>query len=154
MPAAREVRTSLEVGFPAEGPPLRLLRHRGRVYRSIEAVEEFPYEDAQFDAVLMDGAAVSRATVREAHRVLRQAGRLFFVVPEKTGAQAGYTLPDIYSVVRDGFNIVSMERPAWWFFRRTGRTLSIVAEKKASWKAYRGLSKEGGFRLSPFRSHT
>ena len=154
MPGAREVRTSLEVGFPPGGPPERLVRHRGKAYRAIPAQAEFPYEDSQFDAVLMDGSAVSRASVREAHRVLRPEGCLYFVVPEKTSLQSGYTLPDIYSVVRDGFNIVTMERSAWWFFRRIGRTLTIVAQKKASWRAYRGLAQEGGFRLSPFRNHT
>lgn len=151
MPGVREVRTSLEVGFPPEGPPERLLRHRGRAVRSIPAMEAFPFEDEQFDAVLMDGSVVGRASVREAHRVLRPEGRLHFIVPERTGRQAGYTLPDIYSVVRDGFSIVTLERSAWWFLRRVGRTLAIVAQKKASWKAYRGLAGDGTFRLSPFR---
>ena len=81
----------------------------------------------------MDGAAVSRPRVREAHRVLKPEGRLFFTVIEKTKRQNGYSLPDIYSIVRDGFNIIGVERPAWWFLRRGGRTLSICARKK-NWR--------------------
>ena len=109
------------------------MRLRGREWRAIDAVAEFPFEDGQFDVVMMDGAAVSRATVRESHRVLRPEGRLVFSVPEKTKSQDGLTLPDVYSLVRDGFNIIEAERPPWWCFRRTGRTLSICAQKK-NWR--------------------
>jgi SAM-dependent methyltransferase len=127
------VRTSLAVGFP-EGPlPERFLPYEGRAHRAIAAVDEFPFEDAQFDVVIMDGAAVSRARVREAHRVLKSEGKLLFTVNEKTKWQDGYSLPDIYSIVRDGFNIIGVERPAWWFLRRNGRTLSICARKK-NWR--------------------
>ena len=45
----------------------------------------------------------------------------------------GYTLPEIYSLVRCGFNIVDVERPHWWTFGRRGRTLTICAQKK-TWK--------------------
>lgn len=128
-----KVRTSLEVGFAGLDLPQRYAGMRGREWRAIEAADEFPFEDAQFDVVLMDGAAVSRARVREAHRVLKPEGRLFFTVAEKTKRQDGYSLPDIYSIVRDGFNIIGVERPAWWFLRRRGRTLSICARKK-NWR--------------------
>ena len=40
---------------------------------------------------------------------------------EKTKSQKGYSLPDVYSLVRDGFNIVDVERPTWWLFGRRGR---------------------------------
>ncbi|MBR2838857.1 MAG: methyltransferase domain-containing protein [Kiritimatiellae bacterium] len=133
MPALNEIRTSLEVGFPDGAPPPRYARLRGRAWRSIGAVDSFPFEDEQFDVVVMDGAAVSRASVREAHRVLRPEGRLYFTVPEKTNSQEGYTLPAVYSLVRDGFNIVGAERPKWWFLGRRGRTLSICAQKK-NWR--------------------
>ena len=82
----------------------------------------------------MDGGVVSAKAVREAHRVLRPEGRLFFTVPERTKKQEGYTLPDIYSIVREGFNITEVTRPSWWFFGSRGRTISICATKKA-WKA-------------------
>ena len=129
----KPIRTSLEVGFAGPELPPRYAVMRGREWRAIEAVDEFPFEDAQFDVVIMDGTAVSRARVREAHRVLKSEGRLFFTVNEKTKGQDGYSLPDIYSIVRDGFNIIGVERPAWWFLRRKGRTLSICARKK-NWR--------------------
>ena len=133
MSHLREIRTSLEVGFPEGTLPEAFVRLRGRQTRSIGVLAEFPYEDGQFDVVLMDGGVVSAKTIREAHRVLRPEGRLFFIVPEKTKKQDGFTLPDIYSIVRDGFNITELTRPAWWFFGRRGRTFTICATKK-NWK--------------------
>ena len=127
------VRTSLEVGFSEGNLPEAFVSLRGQQTRAIGNLPEFPYENAQFDIVLMDGSAVSAASVREAHRVLRPEGRLFFIVPEKTKKQDGFTLPDVYSIVRSGFNITELTRPAWWFFGRRGRTLTICATKK-NWK--------------------
>lgn len=129
----RPVRTSLEVGFPGEALPARFAPLRGRVWRATERATALPYEDAQFEVVLMDGAAVSRAAVKEAHRVLKPDGRLYFAVPEKTRQQAGFTLPEVYSLVRDGFHIVEVERPSRWCFWRRERTLTICAKKK-NWK--------------------
>ena len=83
----------------------------------------------------MDGAAVSRQSVKEAHRVLRPEGRLYFIVPEKTKGQDGFSLPDVYSIIREGFNIVDVERPPWWLFGLRGRTISICAQKK-NWRAH------------------
>ena len=133
MSQLKEIRTSLEVGFPEGNLPEAFVRFQGKQTRSIGALAEFPYENGQFDAVLMDGSAVSAKAVREAHRVLRPEGRLFFIVPEKTKKQDGFTLPDVYSIVRSGFNITELTRPAWWFFGRRGRTLTICATKK-NWK--------------------
>ena len=152
MPHLGEIRTSLEVGFAKE-PPERFLRYRGKAMRAIPLSAEFPYEDAQFDVVLLDGAAVSRASVREAHRVLNPMGYLFFVVPERTRKQEGFALPDIYSLVREGFDIVGVERPAWWRFGRAGHTFTISARKK-TWKPYKGLSHDGTFPFAPFRSRS
>ena len=133
MPRLADVRTSLEVGFDGAELPARFARLRGREWRSIGAVDEFPFEDGQFEVVLLAAGAVSRKAVRESHRVLRPEGRLFFTVPEKSGSQGGYTLPEIYSLVRDGFNIVEVERPRWRFLFRRGRTLTICAQKK-NWR--------------------
>ena len=133
-----EVKTSLEVGFPEGRLPEKLARYRGKENRRIPVCAEFPYEDAQFAVVMLEGTAVTQAAVREAHRVLRPEGRLFFIVPEKTRKQEGFALPDVYSIVRDGFNIVGSERPPWWTFGVLGHTLFITARKKA-WKSYRGL---------------
>lgn len=127
------IRASLEVGFPEGTLPEAFANLRGQQTRAIGNVSEFPYENAQFDVVLMDGSAVSLASVKEAHRVLKPEGRLFFTVPEKTKSQDGFTLPDIYSIVRNGFNIMEVARPPWWLFGRRGRTLTICAKKK-NWK--------------------
>lgn len=127
------VRTSLEVGFPGEALPARFAPLRGRVWRATDRANSLPFEDAQFEVVLMDGSAVSRQAVKEAHRVLKPDGRLYFSVPEKTRTQAGFSLPDLYSIVRDGFHIVEVERPDRWRFWRRERTLTICAKKK-NWK--------------------
>jgi len=133
-----QIRTSLEVGFPEGGLPEKLVRYRGKDSRHIPVSAEFPYEDAQFEVVMLEGTAVSEETVREAHRVLRPDGRLLFIVPEKSRRQDGFTMPDVYSIVREGFNIVGLERPPWWLFGLRGHTLSITARKKA-WKSYKGF---------------
>ena len=131
----QDVRTSLAVGFANGEMPERLQPFIGRAHRSIAAVDEFPYEDSQFEVVLMDGACVNAKTVREAHRVLRPAGRLMFIAREKTSAtQPGLTLPDVYKIVREGFNIVEVERPPWWLFGIRGRTIAICAQKK-NWRS-------------------
>ena len=128
------IRASLEVGFPEGVLPEAFANLRGQQTRAIGNLSEFPYENAQFDVVLMDGTAVSLASVKEAHRVLKPEGRLFFTVPEKTKNQDGFTLPDVYSIVRNGFNIMEVARPPWWLFGRRGRTLTICARKK-NWKS-------------------
>ena len=134
MSRVADIRTSLEVGFDGAALPARFARLRGREWRSIAAAPEFPFEDGQFEVVILATGAVSRNAVRESHRVLRPDGRLFFTVPEKTGSQEGYALPTVYSLVRDGFNIVGVERPKWRLFLRRGRTLTICAQKK-NWRS-------------------
>ena len=128
-----DIRASLEVGFPEGGLPEAFANLRGQQTRAIGNMSEFPYENAQFDVVLMDSSAVSLKSVKEAHRVLKPEGRLFFTVQEKTKKQHGFTLPDVYSIVRGGFNITDVSRPPWWFFGRRGKTLTICATKK-NWK--------------------
>ncbi len=131
----RDVRTSLAVGFPAGELPPDMRQFTGRAHRDIPAGKYFPYEDAQFDVVMMSAQAVSAESVREAHRVLRPDGRLFFTVPEKTRRQDGFTLPEIYKIVREGFNITGLDRPPWWLFGMRGRTISICAKKK-NWRSH------------------
>ena len=133
MSQLKEIRASLEVGFADGRLPEEFVRFRGRETRSVGNVTEFPFEDAQFDVVLMNGAVVSRKTVKEAHRVLKPEGCLRFKVNEKLGTQDGMTLPNVYSVVRDGFNIIEVVRPPWWLFGLCGRTIAICAQKK-NWK--------------------
>lgn len=145
-----EVRTSLEVGFKGDLPPPAFAHLRGAAWRKIGPGDEFPFEDAQFEVVMLDGSCVSNASVKEAHRVLRPEGRLFFTVNEKTKKQPGYTMPDIYAIVREGFNITGVERPPWWKFGRDGYTITICAQKKA-WKEYRSFVRDGSLPFSPFR---
>ena len=133
MPETSYVRTSLEIGFGEEPLPKRFEALRGREYRSVPLTEELPFEDRQFEVVLMHRSALGDDSVKEAHRVLRPGGRLCFQVPEKNKAQGGYTLAEIYALVRYGFDIVELDRPKWWEFRRLGRTISITARKK-NWK--------------------
>ena len=73
MSHLKEIRTSLEVGFPGGTLPEAFANLRGRESRVIGNVAEFPYEDHQFDVVLMSGDAVSAQSVKEAHRVLKPA---------------------------------------------------------------------------------
>ena len=133
MSHLKEIRTSLEVGFPGGTLPEAFANLRGRESRAIGNVAEFPYEDHQFDVVLMSGDAVSAQSVKEAHRVLKPEGRLFFTVDERTKSQDGFTLPDIYSIVRGGFNITELTRPRWCLLLRRRRTLTICATTK-NWK--------------------
>lgn len=151
MSFEREIRTSLEVGFPGGELPEAFLGYRGKAMRAVPVMSELPYEDAQFDVVMLHSSAVSRKMVKEAHRVLKPEGSLFFTVAEKTSKQPGYTMPDIYSVVRDGFHIANVSRPAWWYFGRRGRTITIRACKK-TWKEYKGFVRAGSLPFSPFRS--
>lgn len=153
MPRLDEIKTSLEVGFPNAILPERFMAYRGKATRAIAPLREFPYEDAQFEVVMMAPTAVTRATVREAHRVLRPNGYLFFIVPEKTRAQPGFTLPDLYSLIRDGFDIVDLIRPPWWRFG-FGRHEFTVSARKKTWKAYKGLAHDHTLPFSPFRSRS
>lgn len=141
-------RTSLEVGFTEL--PERFAALRGKLSRSIPAQAEFPFEDAQFEVVILEAKAVSYQMVKEAHRVLKPEGRLYFSVPERNSKQQGFQLPDIYTIVREGFNIIKVDRPAWWHFKRIGRELSICARKK-NWKTYKALYHEGSVAVSPFQ---
>ena len=132
-------RTGLDVGFDGGEIPACFAGLKGSVWRSVPVAAELPFEDAQFEVVVMHGGVVNRSSVKEAHRVLKPDGRLYFVVNEKTGAQDGFTMPDIYATVREGYNIIDVERPKWWTFGRRGRTLTICAQKK-NWKNLSGAT--------------
>ncbi len=133
------IKSSLEVGFAASGLPDKLARFRGAQTRALEDARAFPYEDRQFDVVLLAASRVSPQTVRESHRVLKSDGRLLFIVPEETRKQPGWTVQRLYSLLREGFDIVDIARPHWWSLLARGqKTLFVRAHKKA-WKAYRGL---------------
>ena len=135
-----QIKTSLEVGFQENTLPERLKGFRGRVLRSIPAMEAFPFEDAQFEVVMLNGAVLDYSRVKECHRVLRTNGRLVFIVNKKTRHNLGYTLPEIYLMVRDGFGITKVEQSPWWKFWRKDRTIFICATKKM-WKPYKGFQQ-------------
>lgn len=153
MSALNAIRTSLEVGFPEGKLPPAFECYRGRATRAIPVLQEFPFEDAQFEVVLLAPSSVTRAVVKEAHRVLRPDGRMFFTVNEKTSRQDGFTMPEVYALIRDGFNIVAVERPPWWRFGRSGRTLTISATKK-NWRTYKGLSAKGALPFGGFQERS
>lgn len=138
MHQVRDIRTSLEVGFLDGNLPPKFVGLRGRLTRAIPCSPEFPFEDGQFEIVMMDGSVVSAASVREAHRVLKPDGELHFIVPEKSGgSDGGFTLPDIYAIVRSGFNITGLELPKWWHFGKRARVFTVCARKK-NWRATTG----------------
>lgn len=148
------VHAGLAVGFgdPSVLDALKALR--GGVWMASETPSDLPFEDVQFEVVVMDGRVVGRGNVREANRVLKPEGCLFFSVEEKTGKQQyGLTPPEIYRIVREGFDIVELKRPKWWTFGRMGRTLTVCARKKA-WREHRGFTCSGNLPFTPFRSRT
>lgn len=149
----QRVRTGLTVAIE-DGSFLDAVKSlRGGVWMSVPATEELPFEDGQFEVVVMDGSVVSRENVREAHRVMRPDGCLFFVVNERTGNQDGFTPPEIYKIVREGFDIVELSRPKWWLFGRRGHTMTVCARKKA-WREHKGLNRGGQLPFTPFRSRS
>jgi len=150
----QRIRSGLAIGFDAQEDLSVFGAIRGGVWETADTPGDLPFEDAQFDVVVLNGQSVSRDNVREANRVLNSDGYLFFIVQEKTGAQgAGFTAPEIYKIVREGFDILEVRRPSRWAFWRKVKTLTVCARKKA-WREHRSLVKEGAIPLMPFRSRT
>ena len=149
----RKVNAGLAVGFPDDAGLESLRAARGGVWMSADTPADLPFEDRQFEVVVLYGEAVSREHVREANRVLRPEGCLFFTVPEKNGKQDGFTAPEIYRIIREGFDIVELRRPKWWHFGARRRTITVCARKKA-WREHKGFIREGSLPFTPFRSRT
>lgn len=139
MPQLSPARTGLDVGFDGAGIPECFAPLKGGAWRSIPGAKEFPFEDSQFEVVILSAAVVNLTTVKESHRVLKPDGMLYFIVPEKSARQDGFTMPEIYAIVREGYNIVGVERPKWWKFGLGGRTLTISARKK-NWRSLSGAT--------------
>ena len=147
------VRTGLDVGFGDE-EVTNLLREAFRgLWLSIGARDTFPYEDAQFEVVVLNGENLTREEIREANRVLKPKGCAFFTVNEKTRKQEGYTLPGVYRMVREGFDIIAIKRPKWWHFGRRGRTITVCLRKKA-WRACKSFVRPTGPTFTPFRERS
>ena len=147
------IRAGLAVGFGNSATMDALRELRGGVWMSSETPSDLPFDDTQFDVVVMDGGAVTRENVREANRVLKPEGCLFFTVYEKTGKQDGFTAPEIYKIIREGFDIIELTRPKWWTFGFKGRTITVCARKKA-WREHKGFTRGGNLLFTPFRSRT
>lgn len=144
------VRSALMVGFPNNDALEKLRESRPGVWMSADMVNELPFEDTQFEVVIVATAAVSREVVREVNRVLVSGGSMFFTVNEKTRSQEGYTAPEVYRLVREGFDILSVRRPPWWVFGKRGHTLTVCARKKA-WREHKGFRRDGTYLFTPFR---
>lgn len=149
----KRVRSALLVGFPDGAALEQLKESRPGVWMSTPAVPEFPFEDSQFEVVIVATDAVSRDIVRDVNRVMVSGGSMFFAVNEKTRSQEGYTAPEIYKLVREGFDILSLRRPPWWVFGRRGHTITVCARKKA-WREHKGFRRDGTYLFTPFRSRT
>ena len=144
----RQVRSGLAVGFASQAAMERLRSVAGGVWMASANGEELPFEDGQFEVVVLDPGSVTREMVREANRVLTAGGSLFFMVNEKTRSVEGYTAPEVYRLVREGFDILSVARPRWWQFG-AARTLTVCARKKA-WREHRSLARDGVYIFEPF----
>ena len=100
---------------------------------------ELPFEDHQFEVVLLSAAMLAQprerlgTLVREAHRILQGGGCLHFTVEEAARGGAGWTQRAVYELLRDGFDVVGLRRPPWWRFGTAGRTLTVCARRK-NWR--------------------
>ncbi len=148
----QRVRAGLVVGYSDDTMAV-LKSHREGVWMEIPLSQEFPFDDSQFEVIVMHGSGVSRERVREANRVLKPEGCLFFTVNERTSKQAGYTAPELYKIIRDGFDIIELKKPKWWKFGREGKTMTVCARKKA-WREHKGFIREGSLPFTPFRSRS
>lgn len=148
----QRVRAGLVVGYSDDTMAV-LKSHRDGVWMEIPLSDEFPFEDSQFEVIVMHGSGVCRERVREANRILKPEGCLFFTVNERTGNDDGYTAPELYKIVREGFDIIELKRPKWWRFGRDGKTMTVCARKKA-WREHKGFIREGSLPFTPFRSRT
>lgn len=148
------VRSGLDVGF-ADGEFSSALRAlRGGTWMTVEmdapAAErtrvtlppdtvliagrggDLPFDDEQFEVVVLNGVCISAELVREIHRILKLSGTLFFTVVEDATGTNGYSAPLLYKLfLRNGFDVTALRRPPWWAFGRRGRTLTVCAQKKA-----------------------
>ncbi|MGN0853244.1 MAG: methyltransferase domain-containing protein [Kiritimatiellia bacterium] len=155
------VRAGLDVGF-ANPAASRLFREsRGGVWMTVENgvhlrsrtaasmdpktvlqlgdACELPFEDNQFEVVLLSAAMLRQhparvaSLVREIHRVLQGGGCLIFAVDEASSGSEGYSQRRIYELLRDGFDVVGLKRPPWWRFGRAGRLMTVCARRK-NWR--------------------
>ena len=147
------IRTGLAVGFPGAGAAGEFGRIFGGQWREAPARAELPYADRQFEVAILDASAVDRETVREVNRVLLPEGGMAFSVPERTRKQEGLTPPEIYRVLREGFDILDLRRRSWWLPCCGERAIVVYARKKA-WREHKGFLRGNTLPFTPFRSRT
>lgn len=154
------VRAGVDIGFADPGVSRLIRSAHGGVWMTVEAdaaaraataaaldpktvlglgaCGELPFEDHQFEVVLLSHAMLGgsrqrmETLVREAHRVLQGGGCLMFTVEESSDGR-GWTARAVYELLRDGFDMVGLKRPAWWRFGTAGRTLTVCASRK-TWR--------------------
>lgn len=155
------VRAGLDIGF-ADAAVSRLFREsRGGVWMTVEngvhlrsqTAErldpktvlqlgdncELPFEDNQFEVVLLSSAMLMQfparvaALIREIHRVLQGGGCLIFAVEEVSSGASGYSQRSVYELLRDGFDVVGLKLPPWWKFGTAGRLMTVCARRK-NWR--------------------
>jgi len=158
---AEGVRAGVDIGFADAAFSLALRQSRAGVWMTVEdgvgardaaasaldpktvlqlgAGGELPFEDRQFEVVLLSAAMLAQprerlgTLVREAHRILQGGGCLYFTVDEASGDGAGWSQRAVYELLRDGFDVVGLRRPPWWRFGTAGRTLTVCARRK-NWR--------------------
>ncbi len=144
---ARCVKVGLDVGFTNAGVS-QILRHTGGYWMSVEPTPqrrnlvavalgddtvlcsgeggELPFEDKQFDAVVMahgvlPGGAEAGAMVRECHRVLKTGAHFILTVETRkrvglasalnqqrvvSGSGGCYNEAEIFQLLKDGFDVL------------------------------------------------
>ena len=148
------VRSALVVGFANPAVIQTLNEFRPGIWMDETSELPLPFENDQFEVVVVAAGALSREMVREVNRVLRPQGCMFFSVQEKrSNGDGGYSSPEIYKLIREGFDIISVKRPKWWYFGLKGHTLTVCAAKKA-WRERRGIFENGVYLFTPFRGKT
>lgn len=154
------VRAGVDIGFPDAAPARALRAARPGVWMSVAgdmasrdmlAADldpktvlamgcggELPFGDHQFDVVVLSADVLERRgprldkVIQESHRILQGGGCLFFTVTESSD-EPGWTARAVYELLRNGFDVVGLKRPAWWRFGLTGRRLTVCARRK-NWK--------------------
>ena len=148
----KTVKTGLDIGFADETVTETLRNFRGGTWMSINDGGDLPFDDDQFEVVVMNGGVIGKTAVKEANRVLKRDGCLFFSVPAKTRGQVGYTVQEIYRVIREGFDILSIRRPRWWWFGRKPKMFTVCARKK-SWRPHRSVFQNTSVPITTIRDH-
>lgn len=156
------VRAGVDIGFADAAASQVFRAARGGVWMTVEADAaardrvagaldpktvltmgtggEMPFDDHQFEIAVVSASLLcgdrrmADAVVRETHRILQGGGCLVFSVDTGSPEGAGFTQRGVYELLRDGFDVVGLKRPAWWKFGVGGRALTVCARRK-NWRS-------------------